>query len=431
MMITHSNRKTFITVFLSALMAFVLCGCRGDGISDTYWRDDKTGDWLIGLTEDKVVYDCKVWDIAKMDESDGAYIIQAKYGMNSLDISFGSEQNGKRNITIGDKQFDCSLIDNDWYMPDYPEKDTCTTIADNHYFEGDSVTIIGWIRPLPAIVNWLKNKIEDNAEKGNEVVVKMMANILTGEEPSFTAPIDSDGHFVLRMPIENTTFFYLDCDLWSVRVVAEPNETYFLMIDPQKKKKLFMGKNARLQNEVNAHNVSIKSYGIDTLEKMGSVMDILESVKIQTAESMQDLDEVCRQHPTLSERYRVFYRNKILTNYAHILTQGMYLAPNYEVPEAYSKVVEENYWKELSEPYSMDAYEFTRFFNDYRFRLEDAARDKIVYSMKWIMDQAEKDGIINLSAKDWDAIRQYDEAFPTYWEKRESTPDSLQEAIDD
>lgn len=431
MMIAYTNKKTIITIFLSVLLAFVLCGCNSDDIADTYWRNDKTGDWLIGLTEDKVIYDCKVWDIAKMDESDGTFVIQAKIDSDSLNIILGSEQNGKRDITIGDKQFDCSLIDNGWYLSDYPEKDTCTTIADNHYSEGDSVTIIGWIRPLPAVVNWLKNKIDDNEGKGDEVVVKMMANILTGEEPSFTAPIDLDGYFELRMPIENSTSFYLDCSLWSVSVVAEPNETYFLMIDPQKKKKLFMGKNARLQNEVNAHNVSIKSYGIDTLEKMGSVMDILESVKIQTAESMQGLDEVCRQHPMLSERFRVFYRNKILTNYAHILTQGMYLAPNYEVPEAYSKVVEENYWKELSEPYSMDACEFIRFFRDYRFRLEEAARDKIVYSMKWIMDQAEKDGIVNLSAKDREAIRQYDKAFPAYWDKRESAPDSLQEAIDD
>ena len=431
MKITYTNKKTILAILLSAVIAFVFCGCSSNDFADTYWRNDKTGDWLIGLTEDKVIYDCKVWDIAKMNESDGTYTIQANYGVNSLDISIGSEQDGKRTISIGGEQHECSLIDNGWYLSDYPEKDTCTTIADNHYAEDDSVTIIGWVRPLPAVVNWLMNKIDDNEGKGNEVVVEMMTNILTGEEPSFTAPIDSLGHFVLRMPIENTTSFYLDCGLWSVRVVAEPNETYFLMIDPLKKKKLFMGKNARLQNEVNAHRLAINSYGMGRLEKMGDVMNILDSVKIQTEESMHELDEVYRQHPTLSERYRVFYRNKILTNYAHILTQGMYLAPNHKVPEAYSKVVEENYWKELSEPYSMDAYEFTHFFNDYRFRLQNAAQDRIVFSVKWIMDQAEKNDIVKLTAKDRDAIRQYDEAFPAYWEKRENASDSLQDAIDE
>ena len=49
-----------------AILLFVLCGCSGNDIMDTYWRDDKTGEWLIGLTEDGVIYDCKVWGISKM-----------------------------------------------------------------------------------------------------------------------------------------------------------------------------------------------------------------------------------------------------------------------------------------------------------------------------------------------------------------------------
>ena len=47
-------KQAIITIFLSVL-TFVLCACSGDGITDTYWRDDKTGEWLIGLTEDKLV----------------------------------------------------------------------------------------------------------------------------------------------------------------------------------------------------------------------------------------------------------------------------------------------------------------------------------------------------------------------------------------
>ena len=417
--------------FLSAMMLFLLSACSGNDIMDTYWRDDKTGEWLIGLTEDRVIYDSKVWGISKMEERDGTYTIQANYGMNSLDISIGSEQNGKRTITIGDKQYDCSLIDNGWYLPDYPEKDTCTAMADNNYREGDSVTIIGWVRPLPVVINWLKNKAEGKEGNSNEVSVEMMANILTDEVPSFTAPIDSYNHFELRIPIENTTSFYLDGNGWSARVVAEPNETYFLMIDLLNRKKLFMGKNARLQNEVNAHYISPEGYGMKKLREIGEVMAILDTVKTQTKGKMQELDSVCKAHPTLSERYRTYYRNNLLTNFAHILTQGMYLAPNDKVPEEYSKVVEEEYWKALAEPYTMDAYTLTWFFKDYAFRLNIAAQDKIEFSMKWIMDQAEKDGIVNLSSKDREAIRQYEEAYPAYWEKRQNAPDSVQEKLID
>ena len=190
------------------MLLLMLCGCSGGGIMDTYWRDDKTGEWLIGLTEDKLIYDCKVWGIASMDENDGAYSIRVNNGLDSLDISIGTENDGKRTISIDGKPFDCSHISG-WCLPDYPEKDTCTTIADNHYQEGDSVTIEGWVvNRLPGIVGRIEKIFGKAANNGMEVTVHMMANILTDEEQEFTAPIDYLGHFTLRMPIVNTTSFY-------------------------------------------------------------------------------------------------------------------------------------------------------------------------------------------------------------------------------
>ena len=419
-------------------MSFVLCGCSGDGITNTYWRDDKTGEWLIGLTEDAVIYDCKVWGIAKKNESNGTYTIQARYGLDSLDISFGPEQDDKRSITIGNKQFDCSLIDG-WYLPDYPEKDT-TAFADNHYAVGDSVTIEGWVRPSskPGIIRKIEKKLGDDVR--NEVTVSEAANILTDEEWTLTVPIHYLGHFKLKVPVENTTSFWLNYGKWSAKVVAEPNEKYFLAIDPSAGKMLFMGKNARLQNEVNAHPIWPHSYGMGKLEEIGYLMAILDTVRAQTKEKMLELDDMCREHPTLSERYRAYYRNKILVRGAYHLTQGMYLVlrqgtylvPNDNVvPEAYSKAVDEEYWKQFEEPYTMEAREFSLFFNDYGYRLEQKAQSKIDYKLKWIMDSAEKDGIISLSDKDREAIRQYDEALPAYMEKWNYAPDSLRSVIDE
>ena len=432
------NKKTIITFLFSVVMSFALCGCSGDGITDTYWRDDKTGEWLIGLTEDAVIYDCKVWGIAKKNESNGTYTIQARYGLDSLDISFGPEQDDKRSITIGNKQFDCSLIDG-WYLPDYPEKDT-TAFANNHYAVGDSVTIEGWIRPSskPGIIRKIEKKLGDDVR--NEVTVSEAANILTDEEWTLTVPIHYLGHFKLKVPVENTTSFWLNYGKWSARVVAEPNEKYFLAIDPSAGKMLFMGKNARLQNEVNAHSIWPHSYGMGKLEEIGYLMAILDTVRAQTKEKMLELDDMCHEHPTLSERYCSYYRNKILVRDAYHLTQGMYLVlrqgtylvPNDNVvPEAYSKAVDEEYWKQFAKPYTMEAQEFSLFFNDYGYRLQQKAQSKIDYKLKWIMDWAEKDGIVSLSDKDREAIRQYDEALPAYQEKWNYAPDSLRSVIDE
>ena len=67
-----------IQLVISTILLLVLCGCSGVGMRSTYWRNDDTGEWLIGLTEDNVIYDCKVWDIASKNESDGVYSIEAQ-----------------------------------------------------------------------------------------------------------------------------------------------------------------------------------------------------------------------------------------------------------------------------------------------------------------------------------------------------------------
>ena len=393
-----------IQLVISAILLLVLCGCSGVGMRSTYWRNDDTGEWLIGLTEDNVIYDCKVWDIASKNESDGVYSIEAQYGSERLDISVGSEQGAKRTITIGDKQFDCSIIDGH-FLSDYPEKDTCVTIADNHYAAGDSVTIVGWVKQKSGIFGFAKSK-----KNGKEVAVTRMANILTGEEPTFTAPLDSLGRFTLRIPVENTTFFCLkigqETQEMAAEIVAEPNETYFLMIDKSQDKTLFMGKNARLQNEI------------------GSMMSILDSIRNNTKATLQKLEDICLEHPTLSERYHTYYRNYIMVANAHSLMQGMHIMPNDELPKNYSKAVDELNWKEFCEPYTINSYEFSLFLNDYVAFLQTKA-------MTSILEAAEKDGVVKLSTKDREAIRQYDEVYPAYLEQRENAPDSIQKAIDE
>ena len=412
-----------------AMLLLMLCGCSGGGIMDTYWRDDKTGDWLIGLTEDRVIYDCKVWDIASKNESDGAYSIRVNNGLDSLDISIGTENDGKRTISIDGKSFACSLISGGC-LPDSPEKDTCTTLADNHYQEGDSVTVIGWVKPKKGLFGGFESEAN-----GKEITAFLTANVLTGENPTYSVPIDTLGQFKLRIPIENTTSFCLkigqDSPDIAATVVAEPNETYFMMKDYDQDKTLFMGKNVRLLNEIGAHHIITSIYGATKQEKIGNIMNILDSIKNNTKATLKELDDVCREHPTFSERYRTYTRNYILAQNAYFLMQGMYLQPNYELPEEYIKVVDEEYWKEFDEPYTMSAYEFSHFLNDYGYYLWTKASDKDNHRMKNVLETAEKDGLVKLTPEDRQAIRQYDEAYPAYWEKSKNTPDSLREAVDE
>lgn len=413
---------------LSVVMLLVLCGCSNDGMNDTYWRNDKTGDWLIGFVENKVVYDCKVWDVMSQTEENGAYNIQAERAGSKLVVNVGVEEDGKRTITINGKDAECSIISGQ-YLPDYPEKDT-TAFADNNYRTGDSVTIVGWIKPMPAPVQWLQEKINGEDKMTNEVSV-CVTNIFTNQEESFSAPLDSLGRFTLRMPMANTTALWFEYDGGLPTIVAEPNETYFLMVDPMTKKNLFMGKNARLQNEIMAHRIEVSICGTDSLGRMGGSMNILANIESKTKADMKQLDEMCKEHPTLSEKYKTFCQNEILSRNVHMLMQGMYLVLDYKLPEPYIKAVNEHYLAKMQEPYTMGGEDFKRFFKDYVLFYEVASTNKHYTPLQWIMDQAEQDGIIRLSAQDREAIRQCDAAYPAHREKVKNTPDSLRQALYD
>lgn len=418
-----------IYLVMSAVVLFALYGCSNDGMTDTYWRDDKTGEWLIGFTENKVIYDCKVWEILSQADGEDASTIMAGNGGVRLVVKMGKDEDGRRIITVGDTQAECSLIDGA-YLPDYPEKDDIDTLADNNYREGDSVTIVGWMKPLNPVVAWFLDATDEVKLSDDEVVAEIIS-IYNGQELSFKAPMDAEGHFMLRVPIENTMPIYLKSRRGETMILAEPNETYFVMIDPVKDKKLFMGKNARLQNEINAHYLGVSFHSGSELKEKGGKEDFLRFVKQETDEDLQELDEMCRQHPTLSERYKTYYTNKILTIKAWSLMQCSFLMPGNRVPEAYLKAVEEEYVQKMHEPFTMMGYDYSHFCVDYYQNLETEVRNRNVWQLQWIMDRAEKDGVLKLSAQDREAIKQYDLAYPAYWEKRESTPDSLQGVLDD
>ena len=111
-----------------------------DGIIDTYWRNNATGDWLIGFAVNHVIYNNKVWDIATLTNNKDAYTIALTDGPI---IKVGKLKKSKRTIGIDQqKGIVCRPITTAT-MPDYPTKDMRKGFVDNGYRAGDSVTIVG------------------------------------------------------------------------------------------------------------------------------------------------------------------------------------------------------------------------------------------------------------------------------------------------
>ena len=175
-----------------------------DGIIDTYWRNEATGDWLIGFAPQHVIYNNKVYDIANQTEKKDAYSLTLSDGTI---VKVDKLKRGKRNITIGHEQpIVCSPITTA-AIPDYPTKDLRQDFVDNGY-STDSVTLVGWLKDMPEQAWKQSREFEVNID-----------NLLMDDQQKFHVKMDSLGRFTLRFPVLNTTEAWLDLRRSTVSVV--------------------------------------------------------------------------------------------------------------------------------------------------------------------------------------------------------------------
>ena len=78
-----------------------------EDITNTYWRNESTGDWMIGITPNHAIYKNKVWDIVSQTEKKDAYTLTINDGTI---IKVGKMKKGQRIITIGkEKEFSVGI----------------------------------------------------------------------------------------------------------------------------------------------------------------------------------------------------------------------------------------------------------------------------------------------------------------------------------
>ena len=383
------------------------------GIKDSYWRDDMTGDWLLGITDKNLIYDCKIWDISSMNEKKGSYSITAINNGEQIAVNIGKEKNSQRIITIGKQKHVCSII-NSQYLPDYPEKDTRSDFADNHYRKGDSVTIVGWIRDIPVEKRDIYKEFK-----------MAYASLFDGRELSCSAKLDSLGRFILRMPVENTTFCTNGLMGTLGAFILEPNETYFFFRDFKNDQTFFMGENARVLNEIAPYRIFPDRRDASYIKDFDAMAFLAKNDSIKNA-TMQRLDKVCSEHPTLSARFRTFFQNYILGlgTYDLMMACSDYGLRDYTFPEEYFKEVEEGYINKIQPPYTTCEVPY-HFLSIYANRIEIPVMNNIDLASTSMLYSADRDGIIKLSDEDKAAINQIDTDFKVLMKKLGETSDSI------
>ena len=335
------------------------------GIADTYWRNEATGDWLIGFMPKHVVYGNKVHDIVSQTEKKDSYALTLDDGVN---VKVGKMKKGRRTIAIGkDKTVMCSPITGT-SLPDYPTKDTRKGFVDNGYRAGDSVTIIGWLKDMTQ---------EAWQRKGREFEVGM-ENILSTEHESAYALMDSLGRFTLKMPLLNSSQAFLDWGRTTKSTVLEPGKTYFFLNDFKTGQVLWMGDDVRVQNELLAHPHSWDDAEIDRSRRDLDPMTYLAQADSVRRAQMDELKQWVTEHPHLSQRYQDYVAGYYQNILGESMTQASYHFPNYEMPQEYVDFLGKECWQKAIKPYTLYR-DFTPFMRDY---LREVMR-KRVWRVNW------------------------------------------------
>lgn len=364
-----------------------------EDITNTYWRNESTGDWMIGITPNHVIYNNKVWDIVSQTEKKDAYTLTINDGTI---IKVGKMKKGQRIITIGkEKPATCSPIVTA-ALPDYPTKDMRKGFVDNGYRTNDSVTIIGWLKDMPKQA-W---------ERGKEFSVGI-ENIFRDKEESSYAKMDSLGRFTLKMPILNSSQVFLDWGRTSKSTVLEPGKTYFLLYDFMAGQMLWMGDDVRVQNELLAHPHDWNSDRIaDKEEGKVTAMQFKARTDSSRAASMTKLQDCLAQHPNLSQRYIDYLTGYYQTSQGEAMMQARYSIPGYDLPKEYMDYVGQELWKKAGKPYTLYR-DFSTFIRDYLNHLRDTQQGDWGILFRNTALRLEQQGVVTLTDKEREALNHY------------------------
>ena len=329
----------------------------------SYWRNDQ-GDWKIAFFEECAIYDCKFWNYKQRDVNPktGEATIVMTNGNDELKVAIGKDKKGKRQIQIGSQKALYAMITSR-FLPDYPTKDTREGFVDTGYKE-DTVTVIGWIKDMPEHFKQLKTF--DFGFK----------NFITSAWEKIHADLDEQGRFSVKIPILNSSEYFIDWDRCFIRNMFEPGKTYFMLFDFKEGRRYFMGDDCRLQNELFKYPLDWESVSMEREDKDFDkyITSVDSLIKAQNAY----IDSLCQAHPTLSTRFEKYRKGNTLMLQANAVGQARFNAPKLQLPDDAYCYATDTFWKKLDKPYTLHR-ELSSFLRDY---LEDTMSRR-TWTVKW------------------------------------------------
>ena len=286
------------------------------------WRNDQTGDWALGLYSDNAVYNNKVW---KYEEKNDKKVVLTD-GQEKVTIVVGKEKTGKRQFTINGQKVTLSSFGS--VLPAYPTADN--TSFSTEYKDGEAV-ISGWIKDFPKDISEGKIKVAAN-----------VVNFVTGVPHNVTATtFDELGQFTMTVKLNGTQTVKLteagEYNVFAKDVVLEPGKKYYMVHDWKNGYCLFMGENARLQNELAANPCDIERNPMTRRLKADEMGAFKDQCVVNYDKATSKLNDIIGKNPNISKRYRDYINEKNRIAAATDIQNLMY-ATNGTLPEDITNV---------------------------------------------------------------------------------------------
>jgi len=394
------------------------------------WINEKTNEWEYGFFEAFAIYENDFWDYESIKQKGNKTKLALKKGEQTvlLDIETGKNKSVLR-IKNGKNKAQPYIMAGT-ILPDYPAKDDTPFATPT--FTQDSVTIKGYYRHFDQIPENFKQFF------GVAAIIISIPDFVTEKDSEHITDIDSLGRFAITVPTVNAQEAYLDWGRLSKMVILEPGSDLFLFADmndilpiegesreshrERPKQIIFMGKNARINNELLKFNVKWHINTSDDSVKKLSHLDFLKLSKEALDKDMQYLNEYITQHPTVSEKFRYYRTENERYRAAFNLMQRRFMLkrnPEERFPEAYMEYVNELFSNTDEKVFTLISY-YRSFLRDYMDYVSDRTWQTVGVDLNMVSEKLEADGTITEEIRE--DVAKYNDFMKAY----EALTDSLE-----
>lgn len=312
------------------------------------WYEPQGNAWVFGFFEKFALYNGKFWEYKtlKLQKNKGTATLQN--GKELLQLSFQQIKDSSMKVVVNNEKAVTYRLAGRT-LPHYTTSDT-TSFIDTREARIDTAYITGYVR----------------YRSSNKPFEVSIADPITDKEVSYYGNVDDAGRFELKVPLYNSSMAFMDwrTDMRQVNVL-EPNEHYVVFYDATTKQTLFMGKNARFQNEL----ATVDLYDIPREEQVSGQKPLafLGSQQQLLTKKKEYVNGLLSQRPNPSAKFRYFLNNLINYEVASDLMQqrfGLNWNANEQFSDEYMGFVENLMLANPLRPVTLNR-DYFRFIKDY------------------------------------------------------------------